>query len=260
MTQPKALVLRTSGTNCEVETARALERGGAATDILHGDRVLEDPSRLDPYSILVFAGGFSYGDDLAAGRVWGSEIRTRLRDQLRAHVERGGLALGVCNGFQVLVESGIFQPDRAPEERTIALYANASNHYECRWVHMQSDTSNCAWLEPGERVPVPVAHAEGRFSVLSDEALNELEQAGQIALRYVNEDGSEPDYPADPNGSVGHIAGICDPSGRVLGLMPHPERNLDSWNHPQWTRLKRRKEGEGQAFYRRMVEVAGADS
>lgn len=260
MTQPKALVLRTSGTNCEVETARALERGGAATDILHGDRVLEDPACLDPYSILVFAGGFSYGDDLAAGRVWGAEIRTRLRTQLRAHVERGGLVLGICNGFQVLVESGIFQPDRAPEERTIALYANASNHYECRWVHMQSSASNCAWLEPGELVPVPVAHAEGRFSVLSEDALTELEQAGQIALRYVNADGSEPEYPADPNGSVGHIAGICDPSGRVLGLMPHPERNLDSWNHPQWTRLKRRKEGEGQAFYRRMVEVAGADS
>lgn len=260
MTQPRALVLRAAGTNCEDETQRAFQMAGADADVAHTRRVLENPSLLNDYQIVTFAGGFSYGDDLAAGRVWGAEIRTRLRDQLRAHVERGGLALGVCNGFQVLVESGIFQPDRAPEERTIALYANASNHYECRWVHMESSASKCAWLEPGERVPVPVAHAEGRFSVLSEEALAELEKAGQIALRYVNADGSEPEYPADPNGSVGHIAGICDPSGRVLGLMPHPERNLDSWNHPEWTRLKRRKEGEGQAFYRRMVEVAGAAS
>lgn len=260
MSQPKALVLRTSGTNCEVETARALERGGAATDILHGDRVLEDPALLDPYSILVFAGGFSYGDDLAAGRVWGAEIRRRLADQLRTHVGRGGIALGVCNGFQVLLESGIFQPDRDPAQRTIALTANESAHYECRWVHLETAECPCPWLEAGERFPVPVAHAEGRFQVASDEDLKAFQGAGQVALRYVNEDGSEPEYPADPNGSVDHIAGICDPTGRVLGLMPHPERNLDPWNHPSWTRQKRRAEGEGQAFYRRMVEVASADS
>ena len=106
--RPRALVLRTSGTNCEIETARALDLGGAQTDVLHFNRVIENPELLEPYGIWVFAGGFSYGDDLAAGRVWGMELRTRLREQLRAHVARGGLALGVCNGFQVLVESGIF--------------------------------------------------------------------------------------------------------------------------------------------------------
>ena len=250
MTRPKALVLRSGGTNCEDETARALELGGADAEVLHTDRALEDPTRLDAYQILVFAGGFSYGDDLAAGRVWGLELRTRLRERLGAHVERGGLILGVCNGFQVLVESGIFEPDRTATERSIALYANASNRYECRWVELESQESRCLWLTAGDRMPCPVAHAEGRFVVRDDARLAELEAGGQVALRYVGEG-----YPANPNGAMADIAGICDPTGQVLGLMPHPERNLDPWNHPAWTRLGRRAEGEGLPFYRRMVEV-----
>lgn len=260
MREPLALVLRTAGTNCELETARALTLCGARTDTLHFDRVLEQPERLDPYSILVFAGGFSYGDDLSAGRVWGLELRTQLRDRLAAHVDRGGLVLGVCNGFQVLVESGIFEPDRSPDERGIALYANASNHYECRWVELESAHCACPWLVAGERMPAPVAHAEGRFVVQGEETLARLRERGQIALTYVVPEGAlqgdGADYPANPNGSIAQVAGICDPTGRVLGLMPHPERNLDPWNHPHWTRREPRESGAGLAFYRRMVEVA----
>lgn len=258
MGAPKALVLRSAGTNCEHETVRALTLAGASTDLLHAQRVLEKPERLSEYGIAVFPGGFSYGDDVAAGRVWGLETRARLRDGLRSFVDRGGLVLGVCNGFQVLVESGIFQPDAQPGEREIALTGNASNHYECRWVHVEANACACPWLEAGERFPVPVAHAEGRFVVRDQAALERLEAAGQIALRYVTEGGDEPTYPADPNGSVSHIAGICDPTGRVLGLMPHPERNLDPWNHPNWARRSKREHGEGFDFYRRMVEAATA--
>lgn len=274
--RPRALVLRTSGTNCEIETARALELGGAQTDVLHFNRVLEDPALLDPYGIWVFAGGFSYGDDLAAGRVWGMELRTRLREQLRTHVQRGGLVLGVCNGFQVLVESGIFEPDQPAGQRSIALYSNASNHYECRWVELESAECCCPWLETGERMPVPVAHAEGRFVVRDEAVMQRLIAGRQVALRYVrpswagNPEGARVHgtgalpYPYNPNGATGDVAGICDPSGRVLGLMPHPERNLDPWNHPHWTRqntsagahAETREVGEGLAFYRRMVEVA----
>ncbi|HIF42181.1 MAG TPA: phosphoribosylformylglycinamidine synthase subunit PurQ [Planctomycetes bacterium] len=266
--RPRALVLRTSGTNCEIETARALDLGGAQTDVLHFNRVIEHPELLDPYGIWVFAGGFSYGDDLAAGRVWGMELRTRLGEQLRAHVERGGLALGVCNGFQVLVESGIFEPNEPAEERSVALYSNASNHYECRWVELESADCCCPWLEAGERMPVPVAHAEGRFVVRDHAVMERLIAGKQVALRYVRPSwadspaGGEDSvpYPYNPNGAAGDVAGICDPSGRVLGLMPHPERNLDPWNHPHWTRhatdMSPREVGEGLAFYRRMVEVA----
>ncbi len=266
--RPRALVLRTSGTNCEAETARALELSGARSDVLHFNRILEQPERLDPYAIWVFAGGFSYGDDLAAGRVWGHQLRTRLRDKLQAHVGQGGLALGVCNGFQVLVESGIFEPVAPDGEeqstRSLALYSNASNHYECRWVELETAECVCPWLTAGERMPVPVAHAEGRFVVQDETVMQRLQAAGQIALRYRRpswespspSDGPVP-YPANPNGAQGDVAGICDPSGRVLGLMPHPERNLDPWNHPHWSRQATPREvGEGLAFYRSMVEVA----
>jgi len=273
MTTPKAVVLRTGGTNCEHETQRTLNDAGAEAYISRTEPFFEAPSKLRDFRIIVFAGGFSYGDDLAAGRVWGLETRTHLGQELRRHVDGGGIVLGVCNGFQVLVESGLFEPDRSPEERSMSLYANASNHYECRWVTLEERGCACPWLEEGTRFPTPVAHAEGRFVVEDDEALARLRANGQVALQYVSParaegssegDPSDPlDYPHNPNGSVANIAGICDPSGRVLGLMPHPERNSTSWNHPTWTRkgLPRaagREEGEGLPFYRRMVEVAAA--
>ncbi len=272
-TRPKALVLRGPGTNCEDETLRALRMGGADADLLRTDVALRDPSQLEGYGVLVFAGGFSYGDDLAAGRVWGSTLRSKPGSQeglggaLRAHVGRGGRILGVCNGFQVLVESGLFEPEASPEERSIALFANASNHYECRWVTLEVQESKCDWLTAGERMPTPVAHGEGRFAVTDDAALERLRAQGQVVLTYVNEKGEpgEPaGYPANPNGAAGDVAGICDPTGRVVGLMPHPERNLDPWNHPHWTRLAgpgaKRKEGEGLAFYRALVESAASQS
>ncbi len=271
-TRPKALVLRGPGTNCEDETLRALRMGGADADLLRTDVALRDPSKLDGYAVLVFAGGFSYGDDLAAGRVWGSSLRTGsdgagLGGALSAHVARGGRILGVCNGFQVLVESGLFEPEATHEERSVALFANASNHYECRWVTLEVQESRCDWLKAGERMPTPVAHGEGRFAVKDDAALERLRSQGQIVLTYVNEagePGAPAGYPANPNGAVADIAGICDPTGRVVGLMPHPERNLDPWNHPQWTRLQsagqNRTEGEGLAFYRGLVESASSAS
>ena len=272
-TRPKALVLRGPGTNCEDETLRALRMGGADADLLRTDVALKDPSQLEGYGVLVFAGGFSFGDDLAAGRVWGSSLRSSPGSQeglggaLRAHVGRGGRILGVCNGFQVLVESGLFEPESRPDERSIALFANASNHYECRWVTLEVQESRCDWLTQGERMPTPVAHGEGRFAVKDDAALEHLRSQGQIVLTYVNEKaepGAPAGYPANPNGAAGDVAGICDPTGRVVGLMPHPERNLDPWNHPQWTRLQgpgaKRTEGEGLAFYRALVESAASQS
>ncbi|MDF1838302.1 MAG: phosphoribosylformylglycinamidine synthase subunit PurQ [Planctomycetota bacterium] len=257
MSRPKALVLRSTGTNCQEETSRALTRGGADTDVIHTNHVLHDVSKLDPYSILVFAGGFSYGDDLGAGRAWGAELRHFLSDTLKKHLERGGLILGVCNGFQVLMETGIFEPEASASTRKMALYANESGHYECRWVHLETLETKCPWLVPGERFPVPVAHAEGRFVVRDDEALASLKAAGQLALAYTTPDG-EGDvlYPQNPNGSTAHIAGVTDPTGRALGLMPHPERNLDGWNHPDSARMGKRPEGEGAEFYSRLVKVA----
>ncbi len=254
--KPRALVLRTAGTNCDGETVRALGMAGARVELLHLKRLIEDPSPLARSAALILPGGFSYGDDVAAGRVLGLELRHHLGAALGEFVASGGFVLGICNGFQVLVESGLLE---AGGQRRMALTDNASARFECRWVHLRSEKSACPWLVPGEIWPVPVAHAEGRFTVADDGTLAELADGGQLALTYVNPDGSPPTYPADPNGSAGHIAGICDPTGRVLGLMPHPERNLQPWNHPQWTRLGgTRTEGEGLAFWKRLVRAAAA--
>ena len=259
MSAVRALVLRTAGTNCEVETARAFELAGARPDTIHLHALLAEPARLDDYGILVFPGGFSYGDDVSAGRIWATELRHGLAQNLAAFVARGGLVLGVCNGFQVLVETGLLDGSfSGTKQRDIALYGNQSGQYECRWVSLQSQKSVCAWLVEDELWPCPVAHAEGRFVVKNDEVLAQLYANGQVALRYVQPDGSPAGYPDCPNGAVDQIAGICDPTGRVLGLMPHPERNLTPFNHPCWTRLAKRNEGEGLQFYVRMVEVAQA--
>jgi phosphoribosylformylglycinamidine synthase subunit PurQ / glutaminase len=282
MSIPRALVLRTAGINCDGETVRALEMAGARVDLLHLKQVLAEPARFDDYGLLVIPGGFSHGDDVAAGRVFGLELRHGLAHETSAFVRRGGFVLGVCNGFQVLVEANLFEgaltepssseppfqkrrASTAPSKgetsilavRNIALYDNASNRFECRWVTIEAQDCVCPWLAAGELMPVPVAHGEGRFAARDAATIRRLEANRQIAFRYVRADGSPAkSHPDNPNGSVEAIAGICDPTGRVLGLMPHPERNITPWNHPHWTRLGPRSEGEGLAFYRRLVEAA----
>ena len=259
MSTPKALVLRNAGINCDAETVRALEGAGAEVDLLHLTTLIREPGRLDDCQILVIPGGFSHGDDIAAGRIFATELVHALRGELQAYVARGGIGLGICNGFQVLVEAGLIDGslgDRAA--RTIALTDNESLKYECRWVHLQSQESACPFLVPGEVFPTPVAHAEGRLAVRDDQVLADLYANGQVALRYVTADGGEAAYPECPNGAVDNIAGLCDPTGRVLGLMPHPERNLLPGNHPLWTRLGKRTKGEGAAFFERIVDVAKA--
>ncbi len=271
-TDVRVLVLRTAGTNCDGETVRAFEVAGASVELVHLNELARDPARLAEPHILALPGGFSYGDYIAAGRVFGIELRHRLEDPLLRFVEDGGFVIGICNGFQILLELGLLEgADFVPTRRRFALTDNASNRFECRWVTLREEDCAAGWLDPGARLPVPVAHAEGRFVVRDPGVLEELVERRQIALSYVRpeEPGSrapgsgvtaEPvPYPWNPNGSVANIAGICDPSGRILGLMPHPERNLVAWNHPQWTRLAPRAEGEGLSFYRRMVRAAERD-
>ena len=264
----RALILRTAGTNCDGETVRALELAGARADLVYLGRAAAEPGMLDDYRVLVLPGGFSYGDYVAAGRVFGIELKRALAGALAAFVRRGGLVLGICNGFQVLLEAGLFDGGDGPAAdgpRDVALYGNESDRFECRWVSLRAEECACPWLTPGQLLPVPVAHAEGRLAVRSPAALERLRRRGQIAFRYARgglaarpgspEPGPVP-YPDCPNGSVDAIAGLCDPTGRVLGLMPHPERNVTPWHHPHWTRLGERSEGEGLPFFRSLVEYA----
>lgn len=266
--RPRALVLRSAGTNCDLEAVRVLELAGADVDSLHLNRLVESPDRLGDYQLMIIAGGFSYGDDVAAGRVFGFELGRTLGEPLRAWVDAGGLVTGICNGFQILVESGLLDvggEGAGQDERSVALYTNASDRFECRWVELEGGDCACPWVVPGERLPCPVAHAEGRFAVRDDATLARLVERRQIAYVYRAPDGGEAAYPHNPNGSVASIAGICDPTGRVLGLMPHPERNVSPWNSPGWTRLSEsereaRRAGEGLAFFERMVAAARSAS
>lgn len=245
MAIPAVCVLRAAGTNCDVETAYAFELVGAKPTVLHVNRLRERPALLREFQVLAIPGGFSYGDDVASGRIFANELTTRLRDELLGFVERGGFAIGICNGFQVLVKSGLLPSDAtAGTAQTATLTDNTSGVYRDCWVRAAGDPRLCKWIADRDEVELPVAHAEGRFAA-PPALLARLEAAGQVAIRYAGG--------TNPNGSQGDVAGICDPTGRVFGLMPHPERFLRWENHPRWTRETRKPEGDGVRFFRTAI-------
>lgn len=247
--KPRVLVLRAPGINCDEETAAAWGRAGAAPEMVHVARVLEGPQALDRYAIVTIPGGFSYGDDLGAGRILATKLAA-LGDSLGRFRDRGGLILGVCNGFQVLVRSGLLPGDGIPA----TLARNDSGHFESRWVRLRPRGGATPFLADDEPFELPVAHGEGKFLTARDEDLDRLERDGRVVLRYVDEGGRPTGaYPANPNGSAGAVAGVCDATGRVFGLMPHPERNVDPLHHPRWTREGPRAEGEGLRLFRNAV-------
>jgi phosphoribosylformylglycinamidine synthase len=242
--KPKVLVLRAAGTNCDVETAYAFTLVGAVAETLHVNRLRERPQLLRDYQVLAIPGGFSYGDDVASGRIFANELMSALRDELLAFVDRGGFAIGICNGFQVLVKSGLLPRLDGSADQQATLTDNTSGVYTDRWVRLTGDPSRCLWIADDAEVELPIAHAEGRF-VADAAVIERLAKAGQIAIRY--------SAGTNPNGSTADIAGVCDPTGRVFGLMPHPERFLRWENHPRWTREPRRPEGDGVRFFRQAI-------
>jgi phosphoribosylformylglycinamidine synthase subunit PurQ / glutaminase len=268
MPQPRVLVLRAPGANCDVETQFAFEQAGGVAERVHVNRLLEAPRLLDGYQILCVPGGFSYGDDLGAGRILAVQIQTHLRDALADFVAQGKLVLGICNGFQVLLKSGLLlPPDETGPVATLAW--NESGRFQDRWVRLRctatSSGSPCVFFRGIERLYLPVAHAEGRFITRDAAVLQRLEAACQLPLRYaplngecsrVGSSGAEHlPFPDNPNGSQADIAGVCDATGRVCGLMPHPERHIDPTQHPRWTRLKELPAaGDGLAVFRNGVE------
>ena len=218
---------------------------------------MENPQLLDQFQMFVVPGGFSYGDDVAAGKILANQLVHHLAEPLHRFVERGNCVLGICNGFQVLLKAGLLM--RGANSRHVAtLTLNDSGKFEDRWVHISTASSVCVYLKPGQSIYLPVAHAEGKFVVRDAAALNALVGNDQVALRYVDDAGQRGEYPTNPNGSIDDIAGICDPSGRVLGLMPHPERFVCSTHHPQWTRSDREPQLDGLALLRNGVEYLRA--
>ena len=276
MTAPQVCVLRAPGTNCDVETAHAFELAGAAADRVHLFRLLENPSLLRQYQILCVPGGFSYGDDIGAGVIFSRQIRGQLNDVMREFLSADKLVLGICNGFQVILKAGLLMgrgidnPDETAFEDKVTLTWNNSGRYTDRWVRLKTTSSNSVFLRDMDEFEVPIAHAEGRIAVADESVLNSLRTAGQISLCYWNDRATElaaetgdptaieilPE-PDNPNGSIANIAGLSDTTGRVLGLMPHPERFLFATQHPQWTRTGMRGDGQGLQLFRNAVSYFG---
>lgn len=233
------LILRTAGTNCDQETAHAFTVFGAKADFVHINHLIDGSAKLADYDILAIPGGFTYGDDIASGRILANELVAQLGAPLHDFVRAGKLIIGICNGFQVLVKAGLL-PDPSSGSKgtsqTTTLTHNDSGKFEDRWVYLRS-SGNSVWVQGLDSVMyLPVAHAEGKF-IAGAKTLHDLNANSQVAFRYVSPTGRLPVYPQDPNGSCEHIAGITDPSGRVLGMMPHPERHFYATHHPCWTRL-----------------------
>jgi phosphoribosylformylglycinamidine synthase len=253
MATPTALILRAPGANCDEETQYAFERAGAKAERIHVRRLRENSDLLRRFDILAIPGGFTYGDDIAAGKILAVEMTAFLGDALREFRDAEKLIIGICNGFQTLLKAGLLiPPDEDGPLATLAL--NAGGRFEDRWTYVRATSAQCVWMQRCDQLFLPVAHAEGQFVCRKDWILEGLEQAGQVVLRYTNAAGETAAYPDNPSGSRGGVAGICDATGRVLGLMPHPERHILPTQHPRWTREGLREEGDGLQLFRNAVE------
>jgi phosphoribosylformylglycinamidine synthase len=229
--KPQALILRTAGTNCDEETAYAFELAGASAERVHLNRVLAEPAVMEQYQLLAIPGGFSYGDDIAAGRIFANQIVHHLGDALRGFVDAGKPVIGICNGFQVLIKTDLL-PGALVGERsgqTCTLTNNDSGRFVDQWIWLKPRGGKCIWTEGiDEPFELPVAHGEGKFVAADESVRRALWDDGRVALTY--------DKGTNPNGSMDDIAGVTDQSGFVFGLMPHPERFVSSLQHPAWTR------------------------
>ena len=254
MAEAKAIILRTAGINCDSETEYALELAGAQAQRVHINKLIRKEITLDDFHILVFPGGFSYGDDVAAGKILANQVKHHLHEPIKKFVSDGKLVLGICNGFQVLVKAGILPGgDFANNNQKITITYNDSGKFEDRWVYLAPQTQKCIFIEPGRGIYLPIAHAEGKVVVSDADTLEKLQSEGHVAFKYVDSNGEEGDYPVNPNGSTDSIAGLTDSTGRVLGLMPHPERFVRPTQHPHWSRLKKDRSSDGIRIFENAV-------
>ncbi|MBI4285003.1 MAG: phosphoribosylformylglycinamidine synthase I [Chloroflexi bacterium] len=249
MSKASVLVLRAPGTNCDNEAAFAFQQAGAETELVHVNQLIRHEKRLADYQIMVIPGGFTYGDDIAAGKVLANELAGKLGDDMGRFIEGGGLILGICNGFQILAKAGLLSEVAADGSPLLTLANNDSGKFECRWVYLAANKeSACVFTKGIERMFLPVAHGEGK--VVADPAIM---PKLNVVLYYTDEEGNRAGYPHNPNGSVDNIAGVCDTSGRVFALMPHPERHIRPTQHPRWTRDAAKGHGDGFRVFQNAV-------
>lgn len=246
----KALILAGYGLNCEEETLHAFQRSGIDGKIIHINDLIDNPKALDEVQILTVPGGFSYGDDTGSGNAFAQKMKLALWEPIRKFIARDTLTLGICNGCQIIANLGLLiPPGHEYGERVVAVTHNLTARYQCRWVDVKANAANTSpWLSGLSAMHIPVAHGEGRF-MMAPETLKTLEQTGQIAFRYMK--GEQPaagEFPYNPNGSTADIAGMTDASGRILALMPHPERGMFSWQRDDYMEAKDRAQREGRTL------------
>ena len=260
---PRVAVLSGFGINCETETMAVFEMSAAHADRVHVNRLVNGDLNLSDYQIMAIPGGFSFGDHLGSGRLMGNRLRFGLRDQVRGFVREGKPVIGICNGFQVLVKMGLLPGDEEVSlTQTASLALNDSGHYENRWATLEFDSkSPCIWTAGLERIRVPVRHGEGKFVTDDPNLMDRWAESGQLVARYVDPSNEYPSasdyilpYPISPNQSWRNVAGVCDPTGLVFGLMPHPEANHSTWLGATWTREDNEHgQGEGMAIFHNAV-------
>lgn len=266
----RVCVLRIEGTNCEDETALAFQKVGATPEKVHLKQLIHSCPKgmrrdLGSYDILALPGGFSAGDYVRAGAIFAARIRSSLSDQVKEFVRAGKPVIGICNGFQILVELGLLPGlgGEMSKEPQAALYVNDSARFECIPTLLKHENGgNCVFtrtIPKGKVLMFPSAHMEGKLMFAAEEEqryLNQLQEKGQVVFRFVDPEGRYAGYPWSPNGSISSIAGLCNPAGNVLGLMPHPERVFHRFTHPDWTRsgLDPSGDGDGKALFQAAVE------
>ncbi len=233
MKKPRVCILKTDGTNCDEETAYAFRKAGGEVSTIHVNSLRNGGCDLRSFQILAISGGFSYGDDVVSGKILAIELLSCLRDQLQEFVSGGGLIIGICNGFQVLVRTGLL-PFAELDTMSATLADNQSGRFQCEWIELAVSKSHCIWTSSmeGQRITLQMAHGEGRYFA-TELVLREMQEQLLIPLHYVG----------NPNGSRLGIAGVCDPTGRTFGLMPHPERFVEVHQAPNWRRIPTAPQG-----------------
>jgi len=257
MKKPRVIILRTAGTNCDNETAAAFKMAGSIAELVHINELARDEKFLKDFQIFAIPGGFTYGDDIASGKILANEIKYKLKEDLKKFINSGKLVIGICNGFQALVKAGIL-PGINPEELEATLSFNDSGSFIDKWVKLRTENmgqmangkgqraeGRCVWTKGlKEKIYLPIAHGEGKFIPRDKNVLNSLRKNAQIVFKYID----------NPNGSIDDIAGICDTTGRVLGMMPHPERHSLGTQHPRWTREGLKEYGDGFMIFKNGVD------
>lgn len=248
----RVLVLYGFGINCDYETRHGFEIAGAQAERVHFNELIAGQKHLEDYQIMAIPGGFSFGDDIGAGKVLAVKFQCHLQEPLQRFIQEGNLVIGICNGFQVLVKLGLLPGINGDYKTQLTtLSFNDSGRFEDRWVYLKTMDSHCVFTRGIERLYLPVRHGEGKFMVKDAAVKNALHKNKQIVLKYVDREGKGgPGYPWNPNGSPDDIAGICDETGRIFGIMPHPEGYLYGLNHPAWTRESLPEEGLGLQVFR----------